>query len=68
MMRQKYYAVHKGRLPGVYPTWLECKTQTHRFSNAVFKAFYNPLDADLFVTNGPAVGVEKEYTLWPGRS
>lgn len=34
-----YYAVKKGRVPGVYTSWDECKLQTNGFSNAVYKKF-----------------------------
>lgn len=35
----KYYAVRKGRQPGIYTTWSECKTQIYKYPGAVFKAF-----------------------------
>ena len=38
-MASKYYAVKKGKKPGVYRTWDECKAQTDGFSGAIFKSF-----------------------------
>ena len=35
----KYYAVKKGREPGIYRSWSECKKQVHRFPGAEFKSF-----------------------------
>ena len=35
----KYYAVRKGRQPGIYTTWSECQTQIYKYPGAVFKAF-----------------------------
>ena len=35
----KYYAVARGRKPGVYLTWKECKEQVDGFSGAKFKSF-----------------------------
>ena len=48
-----YYAVHKGRAPGVYKTWDACKTQIHGYSGAIFKRFDNPWSAEKFVGTGP---------------
>ncbi|KIO19405.1 hypothetical protein M407DRAFT_30945 [Tulasnella calospora MUT 4182] len=35
----RYYAVHKGRIPGVYRTWAEASEQTNKFSGAIHSAF-----------------------------
>ncbi len=35
----KYYAVKKGKTPGVYTSWSECQFQTKGFSGAIFKSF-----------------------------
>lgn len=35
----KYYAVRKGRTPGVYMSWTECDRQVNGFSGAEFKKF-----------------------------
>ena len=61
MRKMKWYAVHKGRVPGVYATWAECKEQTHRYSNAVFKAFRFYADAQTYAKTGKT-GL-KEYSL-----
>lgn len=45
----KYYAVRRGRIPGVYMTWAECKANTDGYSGAEFKAFSNPDDAKAYV-------------------
>lgn len=39
MAKKKYYAVQKGRIPGVYLTWEECRKQVDGFSAAVYKSF-----------------------------
>lgn len=41
----KYYAVKKGRVPGVYRSWDEAKKQVDGFSNAEYKSFENIVDA-----------------------
>lgn len=39
MKKQKYYVVWKGRVPGIYLTWDECKQQTDCFQDAAYKSF-----------------------------
>lgn len=34
-----YYVVHKGKKPGIYHTWPECKKQVDHFDGAIFKKF-----------------------------
>ncbi|KAK7058660.1 hypothetical protein VNI00_002296 [Paramarasmius palmivorus] len=34
-----YYAVHTGRVPGIYLTWAECEAQVKGFANAKYKKF-----------------------------
>ena len=36
---KKYYAVRKGRNPGIYLTWDECKNEVNSFSGAEYKGF-----------------------------
>lgn len=38
-MVSKIYAVKKGRVPGIYFTWDNCKAQTNGYPEAVFKSF-----------------------------
>lgn len=35
----KWYAVKKGRIPGIYESWDECKEQVNKFSGAEYKSF-----------------------------
>lgn len=37
-MAVKYYAVKKGKMPGIYYSWNECKTQVDGFSGAEYKS------------------------------
>lgn len=41
----KYYAVKKGRTPGVYRTWEDAKKQVDGFSGAEYKSFEKITDA-----------------------
>ena len=45
----KYYAVRKGRNPGIYHTWDECKRETVGFKGASFKKFSTREDAEAFI-------------------
>lgn len=45
----KFYAVKKGRNPGVYESWDECKSQVNGFPNAVYKSFPTYEEANNFI-------------------
>ncbi|KIJ27162.1 hypothetical protein M422DRAFT_271716 [Sphaerobolus stellatus SS14] len=47
-----YYAVHKGRNPGVYNTWAQCEPQVRDFANAKYKKFHTYTEAENFVQYG----------------
>ena len=47
-----YYAVHKGRIPGIYSTWTECQAQVKGFKNPIFKKFKTEQKAQQFVDKG----------------
>ena len=53
----KYYAVKKGRIPGVYHTWDECKKQVDGYSGAVYKSFSSLHEANDFL-------IEKSKTVF----
>lgn len=38
-MKNKYYAVAKGKVPGIYTIWSECEAQVKNFKGARFKSF-----------------------------
>lgn len=38
-MPKKYYAVKKGKTPGVYLSWEDCKAEVDGFAGAVYKGF-----------------------------
>lgn len=46
---QKYYAVKKGRCPGIYESWTDCREQVHGYSGAVFKSFKDRQQAVSFL-------------------
>ena len=46
MAPKKYYAVAKGRRPGIYDNWLEAKMQIDGFNGAVYKGFPSKKEAE----------------------
>lgn len=53
-----FYAVKKGRQPGVYNSWDECSEQINGFSGAIYKKFKVESDAQAFVS-GEAISSVK---------
>ena len=49
MAKKKYYAVKKGKTPGIYLTWNDCKAQTDGYSGAIYKSFQSAEEAENFV-------------------
>ncbi|MED6158918.1 hypothetical protein PIB30_037466 [Stylosanthes scabra] len=47
--RYPFYAVKRGRVPGVYRTWLECKRRVTRFRNNEFRGFHNRDEAEAWI-------------------
>lgn len=47
-----YYAVHRGRTPGIYSTWKECQEQINGFPYTEYKKFKTIEEAEQFVING----------------
>lgn len=48
-MAKKVYAVRKGKTPGIYHTWEQCKDQVHGFPNAEFKGFATLAQAEEYL-------------------
>ena len=49
----KVYAVKRGRNPGIYGTWQECREQVHGYGGAVFKSFDTMEAAREFMQDSP---------------
>ncbi|KAL0951859.1 hypothetical protein HGRIS_008519 [Hohenbuehelia grisea] len=47
-----FYAVHRGREPGVYYTWEECQSQVKHFNGAMYKKLVSLEAAEEFVRRG----------------
>lgn len=42
MAKQKYYVVWKGKKPGIYTSWNDCKKQIENVTGALYKSFEDP--------------------------
>ena len=50
-----FYAVHVGRVPGVYESWADSKKQVHRYLGALHRSFGCREAAASWVSGGRAV-------------
>jgi hypothetical protein len=48
---QRFYAVARGRQPGIYTSWAEASRQVLGFSGNVHQAFHDRALAELFIQN-----------------
>lgn len=60
-MAKKYYAVAKGKTPGIYFTWNDCKAQVDGFSGAVYKSFPSLREAELFIESVTGVKADVAF-------
>lgn len=61
-MAGKYYAVAKGKVPGIYSTWDECKSMVDGFSGAVYKSFKTKEEAVTFLNDHKGASAAKAPT------
>ena len=52
IMAKKYYAVRKGKTPGIYFNWEDCKKNVMGFPGASYKGFESLQEAEAFVNGG----------------
>ena len=57
-MAAKVYAVRKGKKPGIYHSWNECKVMVDGYPGAIYKSFKTFEEAKAFL--GDAGAAEKE--------
>jgi len=51
MPPKKYYAVAKGRRPGIYYNWPDAKSQVEGFTGAIYKSFLTKNEAEQWLKN-----------------
>ncbi len=59
-MASKYYAVKKGKVPGIYHSWAECKKMVDGFSGPVYKSFKTLEEAKAFMGESGLGEVQKK--------
>ena len=47
--QNKFYAVKKGKKPGIYKSWNDCKNQVNKFPRAIHKSFKTLYEAIEFM-------------------
>ena len=55
MAAKKFYVVKKGKVPGIYRTWDECKSMVDGFSGAVYKGFATLAEAEDYFADTPSI-------------
>ncbi|XP_069829162.1 ribonuclease H1-like [Dendropsophus ebraccatus] len=63
-----FYAVRKGRNPGVYNTWADCKEQVDKFPAARYKKFASEEEAWRFVKDNPEASSSHTESSSKGQS
>lgn len=62
MAAKKYYAVKKGKTPGIYLSWEDCKKMVIGYPGAVYKGFETLQEAENFL-GGTAASVSKKAVM-----
>jgi len=68
MKSPKYYVVWKGREPGVFNNWEECKQQIFEFQGAIYKSFPTLEEAQQAFKNKPHIYLTKTNSSIPTNS
>lgn len=63
-----YYAVQKGKKPGVYNNWNDCKAQVTGFSGAVYKKFSTRQEAETFAAGNGYGNADKKGNVSYGHA
>lgn len=61
----KFYAVKKGRIPGIYYSWPACQAQINGFSGALHKSFTDQLEALNYIYDGKVPEIERIRAVAP---
>ena len=63
MASNKFYAVKKGVVPGIYATWGECQQNINGFSGAVYKKFSTKEEAEEFMKAGTKFNIIEDEKI-----
>ena len=61
-MASKYYAVKKGKVPGIYLNWNDCKAMVDGYPGAVYKSFKTIEEGEKFINGEKIIAGEKTIT------
>ena len=61
-MAGKFYAVRKGKVPGIYSSWDACKRMVDGYPGAIYKSFKSKKEAEDFVAGGASVAQSTAQT------
>lgn len=61
-MAGKFYAVRKGKVPGIYNSWDACKRMVDGYPGAIYKSFKSKKEAEDFVAGGASVAQSTAQT------
>ena len=64
--KAKFYAVKKGKVPGIYTTWDACRSMVHGFKGAVYKSFASRKEAELFLKEDKTETEPENYAFVDG--
>ena len=67
MATKKFYAIRKGKKPGIYTTWEEAKKNIGMWKKAVFKGFETLEEAKKFMEGEDEISKEKLQELIDGK-
>lgn len=63
-MASKFYAVKKGKVPGIYQTWAQCKEMVEGYSGAVYKSFSSKEEALQYIGTQDGEATEREMKAY----
>ncbi|KAI0365993.1 ribonuclease H-like protein [Pilatotrama ljubarskyi] len=55
-----FYAVAKGRKPGIYTVWADCKEQVINYNGAKYKKFPSPSEAETWIKQNVGPNIARE--------
>lgn len=62
-MKKFFYAVKVGKIPGIYNTWEECKSQVDGFSGAIYKKFSTEREALEFIEGNANIQFDEDILI-----
>lgn len=68
MAKFKFYAVKKGRVPGIYTSWDECSSQVNGFPEALFRSFGTRQEAESWLDTPSSPSSRTKSPVDPSRT